>query len=41
MNGYGRGLFNITPLVKNIIMINILMFLAYLAGLKVFNINLN
>jgi membrane associated rhomboid family serine protease len=41
MNGYGRGLFNITPLVKNIIMINILMFLAYIAGLKVFNINLN
>jgi membrane associated rhomboid family serine protease len=41
MNGYGRGLFNITPLVKNIIMINILMFLAYFAGLKVFNINLN
>jgi membrane associated rhomboid family serine protease len=41
MNGYGRGLFNMTPLVKNIIMINILMFLAYIAGLKVFNINLN
>jgi membrane associated rhomboid family serine protease len=41
MNGYGRGLFNMTPVVKNIIMINILMFLAYFAGLKVFNINLN
>jgi membrane associated rhomboid family serine protease len=41
MNGYGRGLLNITPVVKNIIMINILMFLAYYAGMKVFDINLN
>lgn len=41
MNGYGRGLLNITPVVKNIIMLNILMFLAYYAGKAVFNVNLN
>jgi membrane associated rhomboid family serine protease len=41
MNGYGRGILNITPVVKNIIMLNILMFLAYFAGKAVFNVNLN
>jgi membrane associated rhomboid family serine protease len=41
MNGFGKGFFGMPPVVKNIIMINILMLLAYYAGLKVFSINLN
>ena len=30
-----------SPVVKNIIMLNIIMFLVYLAGVKVFNVDLN
>lgn len=41
MNGYGRGLFGMPPIVKNIIFINILMLLAYYAAGSVFGINLN
>ena len=41
MNGYGRGILGLPPVVKNIIMINILMFLAYFAANSVFGIDLN
>jgi membrane associated rhomboid family serine protease len=41
MNGYGRGFFRLPPVVKNIIMINVLMLLAYYAVRSVFGINLN
>lgn len=41
MNGYGRGFFGLPPVVKNIIMINILMLLAYYAASSVFGIDLN
>jgi membrane associated rhomboid family serine protease len=41
MNGYGRGFFSIPPVVKNIIMLNVLMLLAYYAADKVFGIDLN
>jgi len=41
MNGYGRGFLNMTPVVKNIILINIVMFVAYWIGVKAFDINLN
>ena len=41
MNGYGRGIFGLPPVVKNIIMINILMLLAYYTASKVFGIDLN
>jgi membrane associated rhomboid family serine protease len=41
MNGYGRGFFRLPPVVKNVIMINILMLLAYYAVRSVFGINLN
>lgn len=41
MNGYGRGFFNLPPVVKNIIMINVLMLLAYYAVQSVFGVNLN
>jgi len=41
MNGYGRGFFGLPPVVKNIIMINILMLLAYYAVSSVFGIDLN
>ncbi len=41
MNGYGRGFLGLTPVVKNIIMINILMLLAYYAARSVFGIDLN
>ena len=41
MNGYGRGFAGLTPVVKNIILINALMFFAYWAGTKFFNIDLN
>jgi membrane associated rhomboid family serine protease len=40
MNGYGRGLSRITPVVKNIIFINIIMLLAYYAAIRVFNVDL-
>lgn len=41
MNGYGRGFFSMTPVVKNIIMINILMFLAMAIGARTFGVDLN
>lgn len=40
MNGYGRGFFGLPPVVKNIIMLNILMLLAYYAVVKVFGVDL-
>jgi len=41
MNGYGRGILDLPPVVKNIIMINVLMMLAYYAASSVFGIDLN
>ncbi len=41
MNGYGRGLFGMPPIVKNLIFINVLMLLAYYAVGSVFDIDLN
>ena len=41
MNGYGRGFLSLPPVVKNIIMINVLMILAYYAASSVFSIDLN
>jgi membrane associated rhomboid family serine protease len=41
MNGYGRGILGLPPVVKNIIMINVLMILAYYAVNSVFGIDLN
>jgi len=41
MYGYGRGFFGLPVVVKNIIMINILMLLAYYAASSVFGIDLN
>src|ERR1035437_3712987 len=41
MNGFGRGFFGLPPVVKNIIMINVLMLLATWAAQGVFGIDLN
>lgn len=41
MNGYGRSFFGLPVVVKNIIMINILMLLAYYASSSVFGVDLN
>jgi len=41
MNGYGRGFFGLPVVVKNIIMANVLMLLAYYAVNSVFGYNLN
>jgi membrane associated rhomboid family serine protease len=41
MNGYGRGVLDLPPVVKNIIMINVLMILAYYAASTVGSIDLN
>jgi len=41
MNGFGRGFFGLPPVVKNIIMINVLMLLAYFAAQSVLGIDLN
>jgi membrane associated rhomboid family serine protease len=41
MNGYGRGFFGLPPVVKNIIMINVLLLLAYYAAGSVFGTDLN
>jgi membrane associated rhomboid family serine protease len=41
MDRYSRGLFGMPPVVKNLIFINIIMFLAYYAAGRVFNIDLN
>jgi len=40
MNGYGRGFFGIPPVVKNIILINVLMLLVDYAAKSVFGIDL-
>src|SRR5512133_2500605 len=41
MNGYGRGFFGLPPVVKNIIMLNVIMLLAYYAAQRVFGVDLN
>lgn len=41
MNGYGRGLAGLPPMVKNIILINVLMFFGFWIGYRFFDINLN
>jgi len=41
MNGYGRGFFGLPPVVKNIIMLNVLMLLANVAAQRVFGVDLN
>jgi membrane associated rhomboid family serine protease len=41
MNGYGRGILGLPPVVKNIIMINVIMILAYYAANSVWGIDLN
>ena len=41
MNAYGRGFFGLPPVVKNIIMLNIVMLLAYYAAQRVFGVDLN
>lgn len=41
MNGYGRGFFALPPVVKNIIMLNVIMLLAYYAARRVFGVDLN
>ncbi len=40
MNGYGRGFLNITPVVKNIILVNVVVFVAYYIGARAFNTDL-
>ena len=40
MNGFGRGFMGLPPVVKNIIMINVLMLLAYIAAQSVWGIDL-
>lgn len=41
MNGYGRGFLGLPPIVKNIIIINIIMLLGYYACRSFFGIDLN
>ncbi len=41
MNGYGRGLFSLPPVVKNLIMLNVVMLLIWFAAISVFGIDLN
>jgi len=41
MNGFGRGFSGIPPVVKNLIMLNVLMLLIYFASGSIFNIDLN
>jgi membrane associated rhomboid family serine protease len=40
MNGYCRGFLNMTPVVKNIILVNVVVFVAYYIGARAFNIDL-
>jgi membrane associated rhomboid family serine protease len=40
MNGYGRGIFDLPPVVKNLIFINLLMFLADFVVRSVFGVDL-
>jgi membrane associated rhomboid family serine protease len=41
MNGYGKSFFGLPPVVKNLIMLNVLMLLAYYASVSAFGIDLN
>ena len=41
MNNFGRGFSNIPPVTKNLILINIVMLLASMAGGRFFNVDLN
>jgi membrane associated rhomboid family serine protease len=41
MNGFGRGFFGLPPVVKNIIMLNVLMLLATYAAQSVLGLDLN
>jgi membrane associated rhomboid family serine protease len=41
MNGYGRGIMGLPPVVKNIIMLNVLMLLASYAAGAAFGVDLN
>jgi membrane associated rhomboid family serine protease len=41
MNGYGRGFAGLPPVIKNLILINALMFFGYWIGYRFFDINLN
>jgi len=41
MNGYGKNFFGLPPVVKNLIMLNVLMLLAYYASVSAFGIDLN
>jgi membrane associated rhomboid family serine protease len=41
MDGFGRGFSGLPPVVKNLILINVIMFLAYWLGYRFFDINLN
>ncbi len=41
MNGFGKGFFGLPPVVKNIIMLNVLMLLASYATERVFGLDLN
>ncbi len=41
MNGYGRGIFGLPPVVKNLIIINVIMLLAYYGAGAKFDIDLN
>lgn len=41
MNGFGRGLFGLPPVVKNLIFINVIMLLAYYAARSFYGIDLN
>ncbi len=41
MNGYGRGLMALPPVVKNLILINALMLIAYWTAKSVFSVDLN
>ena len=40
MNGYGRGFFGLPPVVKNLIILNVVMLLAYYAAQALFHIDL-
>jgi membrane associated rhomboid family serine protease len=40
MNGYGRGFFGLPPVVKNLIILNVVMLLAYYAADALFDIDL-
>lgn len=41
MNGFGRGFLGLPPVVKNIIMLNVIMLLALYAAQSVFGVDLN